>query len=79
MNSKAPNLRSAGVSLLLQADEIKKKLFEIAPEDLHPNCLNCDHWNEGAEKCGKYWVTPPLKIIVYGCPEWYNNDEDVPF
>ena len=38
-------------------------------------CLNCHHWQERTELCGKFNARPPAKVIVSGCEE----HTDIPF
>lgn len=45
---------------------------------LYRNCLNCVHWNEDNDLCGKFNARPPTEIIVYSC-ESYEDNYDIPF
>lgn len=38
-------------------------------------CLNCHHWNDKKEICGKWNARPPAKVIVSGC----DDHTDIPF
>lgn len=40
------------------------------------SCLNCYHFNEAAETCGRYGKRPPARVIVTGCCEW---EDEIPF
>jgi len=40
------------------------------------SCLNCYHFNEKDEICGKYQMRPPARVIVTSCPEW---EDEIPF
>ncbi len=33
-------------------------------------CMNCDHWLEGSQICGKYNMLPPPHVIANGCPAY---------
>lgn len=49
----------------------------------YKNCLNCTHWNEANEICGKFNSRPPAEVIVYSC-EFHedakgNMDDYIPF
>jgi hypothetical protein len=44
----------------------------------YKTCLNCLHWNEGAELCKLANARPPADIIVFSCPSHEDND-DIPF
>jgi len=44
-------------------------------------CINCEYWTEIPNSnrtmiCGKWGQTPPLEVIVVGCPEWIDR---IPF
>lgn len=60
-------------------DEINKLILDFTiymqQRGLLLNCLNCHHWKDKEEICGKYLQRPPAKIIVSGCPE----HTDIPF
>lgn len=45
------------------------KSFEENAEINYPfrNCLNCEHFTESQDICRLYNVTPPAKVICYGC------------
>lgn len=49
----------------------------------YKNCLNCAHWIEENEICGKFNSRPPAEIIVYSCDHHLepksNLDDDIPF
>jgi len=47
----------------------------------HKSCLSCHHWSDPETKCIKYNMTPPLKIIVWSCPDFDHplNLDDIPF
>lgn len=38
-------------------------------------CLNCHHWQDKIEMCGKFNQRPPATVIVSGC----NEHTDIPF
>lgn len=43
------------------------------------SCASCTYANrEGPFKCSVYNVTPPLDVIMNGCPSYSDND-DIPF
>ena len=39
-------------------------------------CLNCVHFHRPTAGCTLYNQTPPLEVVVVGCPGW---DQEVPF
>lgn len=56
-----------------------EKLFKVSRVGfLYRNCLNCIHWQEGHDKCGKFNIKPPAEVIVYSC-EAYEDNDDIPF
>lgn len=46
--------------------------------DLMRTCLTCLEFNEGGEFCRKYQARPPARVIAYGCPSYF-CDEEIPF
>ena len=34
------------------------------------SCLNCEEFDNEKDQCVIVNVTPPAKILVYGCPKW---------
>lgn len=41
------------------------------------NCANCANWADTSHKCGKFGMTPPIAVILYGCgKDWLI---DIPF
>ena len=34
------------------------------------SCLNCEEFDEEKDQCIIVNLTPPAKILVYGCPKW---------
>lgn len=56
-----------------------EKIFKVNRVGfLYRNCLNCIHWEEGNDQCGKFKLKPPAEIIVYSCEKYEDND-DIPF
>lgn len=39
-------------------------------EPLTKSCYNCEYVDLDNNKCKKYNVMPPIKIIVFGCESW---------
>lgn len=39
------------------------------------NCTDCFNWNEKNDKCNKFNVKPPTRVLVKGCEEY----EEIPF
>lgn len=64
---------------------LSEKLTVAQAEDGHISCVNCDHWDENSEMCLLAYsrkaanCRPPARIIAFGCPEWLNINDDVPF
>ncbi len=42
---------------------------ELLDNDVLHSCLNCEYWIEKDDKCERYNLTPPPKIIVFSCGE----------
>jgi hypothetical protein len=42
------------------------------------SCLNCLHFAEETELCGKFASRPPARVIAYSCPA-YEDKDDIPF
>ena len=42
------------------------------------SCINCEHFDEPNEICKKYNVRPPLRILLFAC-EMYEDNQDIPF
>lgn len=68
-----PILRQ-NVYLELQSDLVRL----ITNSRAFQNCLNCQHWRDKADLCGKHNAKPPTEIIVYSCPD-YLDDDNIPF
>lgn len=49
------------------------------PGTMHVSCLNCDSFDEQNEVCTRYRQRPPARVIAFGCPDWVNLNDDVPF
>lgn len=66
------------------------KCIEAYEGVLVRNCLTCTNFVEhgypnnangpgfNTETCRKYGARPPARVIAYGCPSWFNEDE-IPF
>lgn len=51
--------------------QIKPVLHQqLVHQQLVHSCLNCLEFDEEKEQCSIVNVTPPAKILVYGCPKW---------
>lgn len=49
------------------------------PVGLFKTCATCRHMERtGPAKCHKYGVTPPVDVIMRGCPA-YDDESDIPF
>lgn len=76
-----PILKTEALGSLLDAIIREFKVGRVSFP--YKNCLNCIHWNEANEICGKFNSRPPAEIIVYSC-EYHqdikgNMDDDIPF
>lgn len=75
-----PILKNEALEGLRQA--ILRQFIDIGRVSFpYKNCLNCIHWNESNEICGKFNSRPPAEIIVYSC-EFHQDsdiDDDIPF
>ena len=56
-----------------------KTLTELKPEDIVESCLTCQNFNEDTEQCGLYFARPPARVIAFGCPSYFNIEDDIPF
>jgi len=54
-------------------------LCNMLPETLVKSCLNCDLFNEETETCKKWNSRPPARVIAFGCGDWENVDDTIPF
>ena len=54
-------------------------LAEMLPEEMIKSCITCETFNESTEVCNKYKMKPPARIIAFGCPDYNNISEDIPF
>lgn len=93
MNSKPPpnpadckpTLRDNAVGKMVYAT---KATFEAMHLDAYKTCLTCVNFNEHGnqrqfppvqpETCIRFGGRPPARIIAYGCPEYFHDDE-IPF
>ncbi len=65
-----------------------KATLEAMHEDAYKTCLTCINFKEhgdqtrypptAPETCTRFGGRPPARIIAYGCPEYYHDDE-IPF
>lgn len=54
-------------------------LQNYGPSEIYKTCENCRHMTEqGPAFCALYQVTPPVAVIIAGCPS-HDDKEDVPF
>jgi len=72
-------LRWEAVRILNDIARLKETLTSAKAETLHISCVNCDNWHHIEEYCKKYMERPPAKIIAFGCNDWTNIDDDIPF
>jgi hypothetical protein len=64
-----------------RAYELRQHLFDwISSYDaeLVRTCLTCTLFNEKQELCNKWKSRPPARVIAYGCPDYFAEDE-IPF
>ena len=65
---------SAELSLLLNT-----WLTNFGPSDIFRTCQNCKHMNqEGPTFCRMYNMTPPVAVVIAGCPS-HVDVEEIPF
>ena len=55
-------------------DDIHTRFINLLEDHFH-NCTECYHWDDKGDKCNKFNVKPPTKILVKGCSEF----ELIPF
>lgn len=60
-------------SKLLEALENVSEEFYI-----YRCCLTCENFNEQLEICKLANQRPPVRVITFGCPKWYDKKE-IPF
>jgi hypothetical protein len=67
--------------------EFHSKIVQSAFETLEKNsdkyfpfqsCINCKNFSEPDEKCLKYNMRPPVRVLVFGCND-YEDVGDIPF
>lgn len=68
------------------ADNTLEQLLKCAlgiayakPEDIVKSCITCDFFSEQNEICKKYNQRPPARVIAFGCPQYSNIDDLIPF
>ena len=49
---------------------------QLIKQQVVHSCLNCLEFDDETEHCTVVNVTPPAKVLVYGCPKW---TPDIPF
>lgn len=52
------------------------KAIRAAIDSASKSCLNCIHFNEKSELCGRCNQRPPARIIVLGCEQ---HEDEIPF
>lgn len=72
-------LRWSAIRILKEMANLEKQLTNERAENLHISCVNCDNWQHQEEYCMKFRDRPPAKIIAFGCIDWTNINDDVPF
>lgn len=54
-------------------------LTNFGPSDIYRTCGNCKHMRqEGPAFCGLYQMTPPVGVVIAGCPS-HEDVEEIPF
>lgn len=54
-------------------------LTDFGPSDIYRTCGNCKHMaQEGPASCTLYQMTPPVAVILSGCPS-HEDIEEIPF
>lgn len=52
---------------------------EFGPSPIFKSCANCSHMAQvGPVFCGLYATTPPIDVVMKGCPS-HNDAEEIPF
>lgn len=74
-NPIRPRLRSDKV---YDIRDHMKACIEAYAEELVQTCITCTEFNEQSEFCRKYNARPPARVIAYGCPSYF-NEEEIPF
>jgi hypothetical protein len=60
-------------------DALNRWFSDYGPADIYQNCGNCLHMNrEGPAFCKLYNTTPPVDVILAGCPS-HQDDDEIPF
>lgn len=59
-------------------DLAKAMVNWLLEQGMFRTCYNCEHWLEGPpdnrlQKCGKFNIRPPTKVIVCGCDQHTDN------
>ena len=43
------------------------------------SCISCDHFEESPERCKKANARPPARIIAFGCEQYSDLEDCIPF
>lgn len=72
-----PKLRSGAAFAVTQAiGQVVEAQVHL--RGLHQSCLSCVTFREESEWCVKYNARPPARVIAYGCPGYF-DEEEIPF
>jgi hypothetical protein len=72
-------LRWQAVRVIKDIQDLANKIDNMKAESMHVSCINCNSFDEKIECCMRYRQRPPARVIAYGCQDWANIDDDVPF
>lgn len=48
-------------------------------QSVHETCLTCNWFSEQGEICAKFSARPPARVIAYGCDNYENDADEIPF
>jgi hypothetical protein len=64
----------------LAALTILRAIQTVNPSELIVTCLSCDNFVESSEGCKlSNMMRPPARVIAFGCANYDNLDQDIPF
>lgn len=78
MEYKLKVRKEASVDFHQQIIEASYSALEQSNKYPFATCLNCISFEENKSYCKKHKASPPPRVIVYSCPDYFDI-EDVPF